>query len=247
MNEHSTVTTFEPVTGLIVFKDPRNGNHYLQVHNIEKKDKTFVWNEGKPFQREELQELALSLKKEQISSLKVKGLLPENVLYYQPGISGNKFIWFVGPEQYHMTFTPKLKIRQGKFIMPGLIFAVVGKELFIYAYKGKLKPTAKTELFNAPFYNVYEDGEVCMGTISESRKKQFLHEEIDRWERRFFGGRFTDAHGEDEKLAKGFKLKTLYNQLRTSKTFPEKALAKCNEYKTLEAFVKSVAERGKDE
>lgn len=239
-----TQLTFEPVVGVVVFK--KDHRHYLQVHNIEKKNEKFVWAEGKPFQREQLQELALSLRNEQVNSLKLKGIIPDNVLYFHPAMSGSKFCWFVPPQRHYITFTSEVKIPTGNYRFPGLIMAADGKDLYIFAYKGLKKPDAKTELFHAPFYNVYGDGEVCMGTISESRRKAFLDEEIDRWQRRFFGGRFTLAHGEDGRVPKGVTFKDLYRSMK-GPVFPEKNLKPMNKPKTLSAFIKTLAEGGDNE
>lgn len=243
MNKEN-LKTFTPETGMVVYR--RDSKFYVQVHEIIKTgDNKFTWGEGKPFQKEQLQDLALSIKKENFSSLKLKYFLPENVLYYQPGII-NKFMWFIEPQKCGIVFAPELKLKSGYFKMPGLIMAVSGDDLTIFAYKGKLRPTQKTELFNAPFYNIYEDGKVCMGTISEARKRHYLHEEIDRWDRRFFGGRFTSAHGNDNKLSEPFTFKTLYKFLATGKPFPERALKPAAK-KTLGTFFSSFLGKEKNE
>lgn len=237
---NKNIKTFVPVLGVIVHKESESGNHYLQVHSIASSEEKFVWGEGKPFQKEQLQELAIALRNEQLSTIKLKGILPENLLYYQPAFNGTAYAWYLMPDHYHLCFNKKqIKHLDGKYKMPGLVLGVCDNDIYIYAFKGKEKPTGKTELFNAPFYNVYEDGEVCMGNISEFKKKEFLHEEISRWERRFFGGRFTDAHGEDQKLAKGYTLESLYKLLKSGKQFPEAALRQAP-YKNVDLFIKMI-------
>lgn len=237
---------FEPYLGIVVYKN--ESLNYLQVHSIGKSGEKYVWGEGKPFQREDLQELALSLRKEQLSTLKLKGMLPSNVLYFQPGIGGNKFMWYVEPQQFYLTFTPELKIRSGNYRFPGMVMGVIDDELYIYAIKGKDKPTEKTELYHAPFMNVYDDGTVCMGTITETRKKAYLHEEMDRWQRRFFGGRFTSAHAADEAdRFKEYDLKKLYKEVFNATKFPEKALVPHKEYKTLDSLLKHFTKGGSNE
>jgi PRTRC genetic system protein B len=216
MNQ-SSIITFKPYIGLIVFSDQGKQQHYLQVHEITNGS----WGEGKPFSKESLAELATSIRKEQAESLKLRGLLPDSMLFYQPGLS-SRFMWYLEPQQYHITFISSVGIPTGNYQMPGLILAVSGKSMYIWAYKGTGKPKADTEIFHAPFYNVYESGNVCMGTVSESRKKFFLDEELDRWQRRFFGGRFTEAHGEKDRIAAKWTFKKAYQRAR--KAFPEAAL-----------------------
>lgn len=236
--------SFIPSIGVMVYK--KDFDFYLQVHEIIQNDNKFTWGEGKPFQRDQLQELALFLKNETLSTLQLKGMLPENVLYYQPSFNGNKFLWYIPAGEHYLNFGASLKMKSGKCKMPGLIFAVNDKSLSVFAFKGKKKPTVKTELFQAPFYNIYEDGNVCMGTTRESKKQNYLHEEIDRWHRRFFGSKFTDAHGDPERLTKGHTMKSLYKTILSGKPFPEAAIAKA-EYKTLGNFIKDFSERNKND
>lgn len=54
-----------------------------------------------------------------------------------------------------------------KSVIPGLIFiAVAGARLRCFAYKGKGRPSATTELYYAPFGNVYKQGDFCTGNAS---------------------------------------------------------------------------------
>lgn len=233
---NQNMTNFAPTAALIVYQ--RQNSYYLQVHQITKSGEGYAWGAGKPFQREDLQALADSIRKDASSSVKLAGLMPENVLYYQPSLSGDRFCWWIPPGEHHLVFVPALKLKAGMVKSPGLIFAVKGKNLSVLAFKGK-KPTPKSALFHAPFWNMYDDGGVCMGTTSETRKKAYLHEELDRWERRFFGSRFTDNHG-DGQLTNGYKMKELYKSLLNGKPFPENAL-KPFKHKKLELFIKSFA------
>lgn len=224
---------FVPQCGMVVYK--RHTNYFLQVHEIRPINGKLTWCEGKSFEKEQLQELAMALRKENLSSLQCQGLLPENVLYYQPSISGNKFIWWIPAGEQHLNFNNSMKLKSGKCKLPALIFAVDDKDVSVFAFKGKEKPGPKTQLFQAPFYNLNQAGEVCLGTTSETRKKGLLHEEISRWERRFFGSNFTGHHF--PQLAKGWTMKDLYQKILAGQPFPEKSL-KESTYKTLEAFAK---------
>lgn len=234
----NAMQSFEPVKGLIIFQ--RRHQFYLQLHEIEKtKEKKFIWKEGHPLMKEQLQELAMALRNENLSVLQCNGALPENVLYFQPDISGNKFAWYLPPSEHTLNFSSGMKIKSGKYKLPGIIFCVNKTTLSVFVYKGNKRPDNKTELFNAPFFNVYLSGEVCMGTTSETKKKAFLQDEIDRHQRRFFGSKFTGAHGDSErKLAPGFKLQDIYTTLRAGKPFPEKCL-KLSHKRTIQSLLKS--------
>lgn len=241
MNEQS-LKKFNPVCQLVVYKSDED--FYLQIHEITRQNDRFVLNEGRPFQRDQLIELATALKKQSLNSLRLRDLLSEKVLYFQPHVTGTKFIWYCKPQRQHLKFEG-LGHKDGQYLFPGLIFAVSEKRLFIFAFKGSEKPSAKTALYHAPFYNVDANGLVCMGTIADSRRKAYLEEEIERWERRFFGGNFTGAHWSESRL-KGATMRQLLEQTKTAKQFPEKHLTQPTK-KTLEEFLIKFIERQKDE
>jgi PRTRC genetic system protein B len=244
MSEEKFEKSFEPSLGIIVYK--KDSDFYLQAHEIGKNGDKYSWGEGKPLKKEQLQELAQSISKQNLASMELSGLLPENILYYQPAISGNRIVWWIAPSERYIHFSSHLKIKSGKCRLPALLLAAHDRKMYVFALKGSKKPTIKTEIFNAPFYNLYDNGDVCLGTTSETRKKNYLHEEMDRWERRFFGSRFTDAHGDDDRLNKGWTMKKLYGDILSGKKFPEASLLAAR-FKTIEGFLKHFTGRRSNE
>jgi PRTRC genetic system protein B len=238
MITNENIENFKPVQAVVVFKR-HHDEFYLQTHDIE----DHKLKEGKPFHREQLQELAIALNAKSFSGITLKGMLPNNVMYYQPSLSGAKFVWYIPRSKRHIKFKQTLKIKSGECFLPGLVFAVNDKTLHVFAIKGTGKPKASTPLFHAPFFNIMGGASVCMGTTAETNKKAFLEEEIDRWERRFFGSNFTHS---PNTLAKGFNMHKLYRSLVSGKRFPEKCLARA-EYKTLGDFIKHFTKGGRSE
>lgn len=236
MINDTSIEKFKPVQGIMVFRR-HNSEYYLQTHNIADVGGKYTWEEGKPFHKEQLAELALCLSRTTLSTLKLKGLMPENVLYFQPSISGDKYLWYLPAGQHYLNFHPDLKLSPGLANLPGLIFAVNNKTIYVFAVKGNDKPAADTSLWKGPFFNVYADSSVCMGTTRESKKRKYLEEELVRWERRFFGSRFTHVSDEDV-LEKGHNISLVYQSILAGEPFPEAALAP-SKHKTLGSFLKS--------
>lgn len=241
MNEQK-LKKFNPVAQLIVYKSEED--FYLQIHEITRQSNKFVLGDGRPFQREHLLGLAVALRKQALNTLRLRDLLSDRVLYFQPHITGTKFIWYCKPKRYHVKFSD-VSHKDGEYFYPGLIFAVSEKRIFVFAFKGAEKPTGKTKLYHAPFYNVDANGLVCMGNILDSKRKAYLEEEIERWERRFFGGVFTGAHWSDSRL-KGATMRTLLAETKTGKQFPEKYLVQPTK-KTLEEFMVKFIDKAKNE
>jgi PRTRC genetic system protein B len=238
MNE-AEIKKFVPIAGMVVYK--RDKDYYLQSHEILRSGNNFTWGAGQSFQKDHLSELISSIKKQNFTQVKLKGLLPENVIFFQPGTTGVKIIFYTPPKLYDLAFQNLIK--DGKYFMPGFIFAVSDKNLYVFSYKGKDRPNEKTELFHAPLFNISSNGLVCMGTVSESRPKKFLDEEVDRWLRRFFGGVFTSAHWSDNRLKKG-TLEELLISVHQKQMFPERLMVK-HKHETLQLFLKSFIDNNK--
>ena len=71
------------------------------------------------------------------------------------------------------------------------------RSLKIFALPNNRRPTEKTELFYAPFFNVYEDGNVCMGTVDVNiQNSTSLEEFTKKWEDYFFNSYFSHLMNE---------------------------------------------------
>lgn len=232
-----TTQDFEPAMGLIVFK--RHGEYYLQSHSIHKTKEGFVWGEGTPTDLEDIGEIAATLQSKEDRSVKATGLLPTNLLYFNPSHSGATIVWYNKPTKRNLTFGPKIKLKDGLYNMPGLIFFAKDNSLQVFAFAGAGKPGLKTKIFKGPFYNMHDNGAVCMGTTIESRAKRDLKEEMERHERRFFGSRFTHTLCQ-EVISKKYTLNKLYTKIARTK-FPTDALIETGEYKNLQELIKQVA------
>lgn len=232
INEDS-ITPFKPIQGIVVFEKDRE--FYLETHDIVEQDGKFAWTEGKPFQKEQLGQLAAALGDQTFEPMQIKGLFPENVLYFQQNFTGINLLWWMPPQVRHLHFKAALKLPSTTYNLPGLIFMVSGKSLSVFAFKGKKRPTLKTKLFKGPFHNTGSNGLVCLGTAGDTKRRKYLQDELARWERRFFGSNFT--HGGDN-VAKGYNI-NLTLKAAQKKPFNELALAP-SPYRTLEGLVKKL-------
>jgi PRTRC genetic system protein B len=63
--------------------------------------------------------------------------------------------------------------------------------MLVFAFKGGRRPTEETELFHAPYPNVYESGSLCTGNAAVPSSNEANPEP---WIRMFFESRFTHYH-----------------------------------------------------
>lgn len=80
-----------------------------------------------------------------------------------------------------------------KYPIPPLVFKVAGGSLSVRALEKNERPTAKTPLRTAPFWNVNEIGNVCLGTMRVPKTAGV--ESIEGWELGFFQSEFTHPSG----------------------------------------------------
>ena len=77
--------------------------------------------------------------------------------------------------------------------IPPLVFKVAGRRLWVRALAEDQRPNGDTPLQTAPFWNVNDAGEVCLGTMRVPDSTGM--DSIQGWERGFFESEFTHASG----------------------------------------------------
>lgn len=118
-------------------------------------------------------------------------LIPYNVLHFSK--SEKKVIWYSEPRKEALLFIEKLNMPEGIFPLPYLLWKLTDNGLSLWALKER--PTTKqTILYHAPFLNINEKGEVCMGNtkfLTESKDYALI---IKAVENAFFWSNFTHTN-----------------------------------------------------
>ncbi|MCH5684087.1 prokaryotic E2 ligase family D protein [Niabella sp. W65] len=101
-------------------------------------------------------------------------------------------MWFTKATCRNLFFIEGLGISSGIANVPALLWIASKEKLHIYALKSNRKPTENIPLYHAPFFNVYANGNVCMGTVDVNIKKSASLEEFTAaWEAYFFNSYFS--------------------------------------------------------
>lgn len=155
--------------------------------------------------------------------LKPKGILPTNVLHINPNAEKGTVLWYTKAQQRQLYFVNSLEIPNGKAQVPPMLWLADKNSLTVFALANNRRPTEKTPLHYAPFFNIYEKGNVCMGTVSIDIKNSASVEEfIQTWEDYFFNSYFS--HSLSANLTKK-NIVTLWKSLvNTDKPFPTEVL-----------------------
>ncbi|WON93810.1 PRTRC system protein B [Sphingobacterium sp. UGAL515B_05] len=148
-------------------------------------------------------------------------IIPENLLYMDNG-QQDSIIWYTRKMAIPLFFTDSLSIQSGISSVPALLWKVRGKKLSLFALSADKRPNVHSKLFKAPFFNVSDDGTVCLGTVNTGTKHtKTLEEYIACWQDFFFNSRFSHLLCSS---VKGNCVQLWKSLVGTGKPFPKKVL-----------------------
>lgn len=236
MNENITDITqdlgimYYPISALVFYISNENYRNTTYVEHFDMDDKGNPIN-AHPLTIREANVLRKMLNVEETETnacFTSKGLLPKQILHLNSSDNGN-VIWFTKPQKRKLFFIKNLGIPNGMAFLPTLIWKANKTTLSVYAVKGKRRPTENTKLYYAPFFNVYENGNICMGTVDiQASKATSLEEFIHLWEEYFFNSYFS--HLLDNYCPTKLNTVTLWKELvNTDKPFPTHELKSNNQ------------------
>lgn len=157
--------------------------------------------------------------------------VPEMIVWWAPTLVRPMFFSDRGPDE---AVEKSVKGLNGKlYPHPPLVFKVQGTRLWVRALSDNKRPTANTELFMAPYWNCYEDGNVCTGSMRIPRAKSI--DALESWERSFFQSEFTHALANQKPTRFPGGLLAMWKALTGKKRFPVRYLAPVTQ--TLASFV----------
>jgi PRTRC genetic system protein B len=230
-------TQYKPIKALLIYQTERNTHkeEYAGSENDNQQIYVESYDIGKegnpinahPLSMAEMVSLSLLFQSTQelrSNYLKSKGVLPNKVLYLNAQTSGFA-VWYTPPQEVSLYFVPGLKIPNGKAKIPALVWKATKDSLNVYAVKGKAKPNEKTPLCHAPFFNIHDNGNVCMGTVNiEIDRFTSLESFMSKWETYFFNSYFSHTIGNH---VKSEDLVALWqSQLSSGRDFPQDQLTK---------------------
>ncbi len=218
------VQLYQPKAALVVFTTSGFAAPYIEYYDMDESGSPI---NPHPLTVREAQGLAKALDtREQAGKafLRPEGILPAEVLHIDPSNNGS-VVWYTKPQRQTLYFAESLGLANGTIALPALVWKATKKELQLFALKSKTKPKAETPLYHAPFFNLYQKGNVCMGNVNVAIKSAATLEEfITAWQGYFFGSYFS--HHINGHNPVGVNLFNLYRELMADpkKPFPTDTL-----------------------
>jgi len=172
-------------------------------------------------------------------------ILPERVLVR----TADTIVWWKPAGQIVMFFSDRggdamlKKLNGKKYPHPPLLFKVNGSSLWIRALAANRRPTRKSPLYMAPYWNCDDNGSVCTGTMKIPREKSVTA--IEDWEQSFFRSEFTHAGGAGKRTTYPGGMLAMWQTLLSKPQFPGRYLVRVKQ--TVGEFASNHESQNQDE
>ena len=222
-------TLYHPKSAL-VFYETKGATTDVYVEHFDM-DKNGNPINAHPLTVKEAKVLARALQTEKDKDnafLKSNGILPTNILYINPNTDKGAVLWYTKAQRRQLYFVSGLDIPNGMAYVPPMIWYANKNSLSVFALASERRPTEKTPLYFTPFFNSYEDGKVCMGSVNINITNSASVEEFTKaWEDYFFNSYFSHLLGSNSPI-KGNCVTLWKDRIQTGKPFPKEVLKKNN-------------------
>lgn len=225
--------SYIPEAALIVFRNDATAQSYLELRPI-RKDGTM--GAAKPVSKQFIQELLSGFSKEHRNT--PHGPLPENLLYADTRTGCETYLWFNPPQKRMRFFDDKLGLENGIYHVPGTLYLVKNNKLSVWCFTGK-KPQKDRPLLGVPYFNIYGDGSVCMGTAKPQipDKADLKWEDVTKaWENAFWNS--IDVHTNGSPSTKANLIETIKRY--KDKAFDTKELVVRKDNLTVDSIIRKI-------
>ena len=176
----------EPTEALIFYQC--SGDVYVEHRSIT----NGRMGAGQPLDADQLAKMvrcAEKYAKEQVRHGSLSGPVPMNLLYASTDLDQMRLVWWRKPEERRLFFSDELGIPDGVMRVPGMVYSVSNDRLSVWSFRGQ-KP--RGVLYRAPFFNVYQDGRVCLGNSKADKPTGTSFDEwMLYWEKLFWQSEFA--------------------------------------------------------
>ncbi|RZM23866.1 MAG: PRTRC system protein B [Pedobacter sp.] len=207
----------------LVFYEGKKDDCYVECYDMNGEGMAI---NSHPLSVRESQKLADALD----SSIEVKAsylngidLFPQELLYINSESNGF-IVWYTPARSVNLFFKAELGLADGSANIPALVWKATRQGLWIWAVKEQGRPDGQSQLFCAPFLNVYDSGSVCMGSVRVDVPKNCSVSQFKQlWEHYFFDSSFSHTIAGSDKL-----IGVWGSLIGTDEPFPTSQLKKAN-------------------
>jgi PRTRC genetic system protein B len=217
---------YEPLKALLIYRNYKKNGIYVEAFDMDQQGKPI---NAHPLSVQESISLAKALDtSEELTTtfLDPIGLMPPNILHINRGRNGFA-LWQTPTQKVRLLFRDDLAIPNGEAYIPPMVWKANKTVLHVYALNSDEPLTLNTKLCKSPFFNIYEDGKVCLGTVTIQIPKDCgLEEFMRQWQIYFFNSFFSHTLGGGSPV-KGNIVQLWQKLVNTNEPFPLDKLNPC--------------------
>lgn len=139
----------------------------LAFHPINDKGQVMA---EKPFSKKTAKAIFSLFKDYDFKPLSFDGFIDRTILKAVSNANSTELMFYVPMGINYLYFADGLNLKTGNYITPTLIFKLHNNTISIAATLDKT-PNQNSPLFYAPFFNVFKNGAVCMGSVDIQASK----------------------------------------------------------------------------
>ena len=173
------------LSSAILFYSGTKGDQFATVHPVSHDPQTSrpLIGAGRPLDRNALLETLRNLDR---NAAPKADFLPPTVL----AVSPDAVLWWCAPASRRVFFDCKEFGKRNAVVWhPGLVFRAAASGFSVFALKDPGRPVPGSELFEPPYFNTWDKGQICIGSAHVPRRIDVAS--IDGWESGFFNSAFT--------------------------------------------------------
>ncbi|MBB3125268.1 PRTRC genetic system protein B [Mesoflavibacter sabulilitoris] len=165
-----------------------NTSYFLEFRSVLENG---TLSEGKPLYKDTLKNIVQYFEVE-TQTWTSKGVFPKNIIALN--MNEKSVIWSFNRSEMYLHFKDDTSIKSGLYHLPKLIFKLSNHKLSVFAVKHFGK---HAKLYYAPFFNVYDSCDVCMGNANLEFNSFDISDIIKTTEITFFKSLFTHSNHEN--------------------------------------------------
>lgn len=250
MNDQLTNKRLSPQRAIIVYRDKTNYayKYFLETREIKNVDGKYLLMAPVPMANNVMKDIARSYVKSNSVEMQFKGMIEPHLIHASNRTGLTAVMWYRPAMKRSLNFSASTLHIKGDCNVhtPATLYLVINTTLYIWAMMTSERPNMKTKLYNAPYFNIYKDGNVCLGTARVGQKTKSFEQEAERFERAFYMAEQSGGHRTGTCKT---EIAKLWKDLIKKKTpFPSKAeLVQHEKFKTLgDVFAKLIGNNTDD-
>lgn len=189
---------FQPVKVLKVYKQSYKSQYYIEIHDV-RNDQSI--GTGRPLTQRMMRQLVSAAHVEEKSNYFLNPMLDPRLLSVEPLKFKRHIIWYDKPGPRKLIFTKGMKLKDGVYEMPGILYFLHMGKLRVFAIKnGRSRPTLQTQLYYPPLFNTVGDFQFCWGSVkAQSDEATHIDTEMLMWEEFLWNSKWSHRHEANEK------------------------------------------------